>query len=56
MVVDFFVGYTGPTNCVHCLSGACHLLFGITQCYIYFLYISYFTNICQFGCLDIIKL
>ena len=33
----------------------CHLLFGISQCYIYLLYLSYFTNICQIGCLDIIE-
>ena len=30
-----------------------HLLLEITQCCIYLLYISYFTNKCQIGCLDI---
>ena len=33
----------------------CDLLFGITQCYIYLLYISYFTNKCEIGSLDIIE-
>ena len=35
----------------------CYVLFGIMQCYIYLLYISYFTNksYWQIGSLDIIE-
>ena len=35
----------------YCIEG--HWLFGITPCYVYFRYVSYCTNKCQIGCLDI---
>ncbi len=37
----------------YCIQG--HLQFGITQCYIYLMNISYFINKCQMHCSDIIE-